>query len=125
MSGRVVHFEIPADDMKRAQDFYSSAFGWEVNEMPGFDYAGATTVPTDEQGMPKDAGAINGGMFPRKAPLDRPMITIDVEDIEKALATVKSLGGSTVTPKEPVGDMGYVAYFKDSEGNLVGMWQNA
>jgi hypothetical protein len=48
-----------------------------------------------------------------------------VEDIEKALATVESLGGSTVTPKEPVGDMGYVAYFKDSEGNLVGMWQNA
>ncbi len=34
MSGRVVHFEIPADDPARAQDFYWTAFGWDINAMP-------------------------------------------------------------------------------------------
>ena len=125
MSGRVVHFEIPADDMQRAQAFYSAAFGWQLQEMPGFEYAIATTTATDDQGQPRDPGAINGGMMPRKAPLDRPMITLAVDDIEESLAQVESLGGSTVVPKQAVGEMGFTAYFRDSEGNLVGMWQNA
>ena len=27
--------------------------------------------------------------------------------------------------KREVGDMGFVAYFKDTEGNVVGFWENA
>jgi len=38
---------------------------------------------------------------------------------------VQRLGGSTVSEKQPVGDMGFAAYFKDSEGNVLGLWQNA
>src|SRR5690625_2025713 len=33
--------------------------------------------------------------------------------------------GAVVEGKSPVGDMGYTAYFTDSEGNVVGLWQNA
>ncbi len=123
MSGRVVHFEIPADDVDRAREFYRSAFAWDINPMPEMDYTLVSTTPTNEQGMPADPGAINGGMFKREEQLTTPIITINVDDVDKALATIGSLGGSTVRPKEAIGDMGFAAYFKDSEGNLMGLWQ--
>ena len=53
------------------------------------------------------------------------MITIDVDDIDAALSKVESLGGKTVRPSEAVGQMGFAAYFTDSEGNLMGLWQTA
>jgi hypothetical protein len=125
MSAKVVHFEIPADDVARAQEFYRSAFDWTLNFMPELDYTSVTTTPTNDQGMPDEPGAINGGMFQRQKSLSTPIITIAVEDIDQALKTIGSLGGSTVSPKEPVADMGFAAYFKDSEGNVLGLWQNA
>ena len=56
---RLVHFELPADDVERAQTFYREAFGWQVNSMPGMGYALLTTTPTDEQGRPAAPGGIN------------------------------------------------------------------
>ena len=40
-----------------------------------------------------------------------------------ALARIESLGGMTVLGRQAVGDMGWAAYFKDVEGNLMGLWQ--
>lgn len=125
MSGKVVHFEIPADDVDRAEAFYRAAFGWNVNAMPDMGYTILSTTEADEQGMPATPGAINGGMMKREAPLTGPVITIDVEDIDAALKQVDALGGSTVLGRQAVGDMGFAAYFKDTEGNTLGMWQNA
>jgi len=125
MSGRVVHFEIPADDVGRAEEFYRSALGWNLTSMPDMGYTMVSTTPTDDQGAPKDPGAINGGMLKREGPVTSPVITIDVDDIDKALETINSNGGSTVQGKQSVMDMGYSAYFKDSEGNLMGLWQTA
>ncbi|MGI8626500.1 MAG: VOC family protein [Geodermatophilaceae bacterium] len=123
--GSVVHFEIPADDVSRAQDFYRQAFGWDVSEMPDMGYTILSTTKTDEQGMPTEPGAINGGMAKRGQPLTGPVITISVEDIDHALEQVEALGGSTVQGRQDVGGMGFTAYFKDTEGNTMGMWQNA
>jgi predicted enzyme related to lactoylglutathione lyase len=124
MSGRVVHFEIPADDLGRAQDFYRAAFGWNLSPMPDMNYTMVSTTPTTEQGMPTEPGAINGGMMQRQDPLNTPVITINVDDIDKTLDLIGTLGGSIVMAKQPVMDMGFTAYFKDSEGNLMGLWQN-
>lgn len=125
MTGRVVHFEIPADDMARASEFYRSAFGWEIGDVPGMDYAMLGTTPTEEGAGPKDPGAINGGMFKREGPMTAPTVVIDVEDIDKALEIVNGLGAETVVPRQPVMEMGFSAYFRDPEGNLIGLWQNA
>jgi predicted enzyme related to lactoylglutathione lyase len=122
---RVVHFELPADDMQRAQAFYQEAFGWTVNTVPGMGYALVNTTPTDASGHPQEPGGINGGMLGRQAPLVSPIITIEVEDIEQALARIAELGGSVLIGKQPVGDMGFSAYFIDSESNTVGLWQPA
>ena len=64
-------------------------------------------------------------MFARQGNVSTPVITIDVDDIDATLATIESRGGSTVEKKIPVGDMGFAAYFTDSEGNLLGLWQSA
>ncbi|WP_026877004.1 VOC family protein [Jiangella gansuensis] len=125
MSGQVVHFEIPADDLDRASGFYRAAFGWNLQPMPEVNYMIAGTTPADEQGVPTTPGAINGGLFRRGEPVDTPIITIDVDDIDAALASVESLGGSMVHPKQAVLDMGFAAYFRDTEGNVIGLWQNA
>ncbi len=125
MSGRIVHFEIPFDDGDRATNFYGTVFGWQAQPVPEMEYTMAMTGPVGDDGMPAEPGFINGGLFPRTDTLDRPLLTIDVEEIEAALEKVEANGGKTVEPKVAVGDMGFVAYFTDSEGNLIGMWQNA
>ena len=120
----VVHFEIPADDKDRANTFYQSAFGWTLTPMQDMDYTIAITTPSDEQtGMPSAPGAINGALFPRTDSLKTPIITIDVEDVDAALAQVESAGGSVAQAKDAVPGMGYYAYFNDTEGNIMGLWQ--
>jgi predicted enzyme related to lactoylglutathione lyase len=123
MSGRVVHFEIPFDDAERARAFYREAFGWTINEIPELRYDLVQTGPTDEHGFPAEVGYIGGGMLKRESPTDRPVITVDVDDIDAALTRIESLGGMTVLGRQDVGDMGWAAYFKDVEGNLMGLWQ--
>ena len=123
--GKVVHFEIPADDLSRAKKFYSTVFGWRMSEMPQMEYVMVGTTESDENGMPRQPGAINGGMLKRQDPVRYPVVTIDVESIDDALARVKKNGGQVVREKLPVGDMGVAAYFRDSEGNVIGLWQNA
>ncbi len=125
MMGKVVHFEIPADDPERAGNFYQKAFGWQINPMPEMNYTMVGTTPSDQNGMPKEPGAINGGMPKRGEPVKNTVITIAVDNIDAALKTIASLGGKEVGKKNAVGDMGWSAYFKDTEGNIVGLWQNA
>jgi uncharacterized protein len=121
----VVHFEIPAKDPKRASAFYTKAFGWTFNQFPNWEYWMIGTTPSDKNGMPKDAGSINGGMGKKGGSLQYPTVTISVADIDETLESVKKLGGKVSGKKSPVGDMGFTAYFTDTEGNVIGLWQNA
>jgi uncharacterized protein len=125
MAGRVVHFEVPYDDAERAGKFYADLFGWQVMPMPEMGYTIVATGPTDQESGPTEPGFINGGMFSRDEPTRGSNIVIDVDDIDATLAAVEHAGGKTQSGKQPVGDMGFAAYFTDCEGNLVGLWQNA
>jgi hypothetical protein len=124
MSGRVVHFEIPFDDGDRARAFYRDVFGWELMEMPEMSYTLVTTGPVDENGS-TEPGYINGGMLRRESPNEGPILVIEVDDIDAALATIEEQGGTTLLGRQPVGEMGWSAYFKDVEGNSMGLWQTA
>jgi predicted enzyme related to lactoylglutathione lyase len=126
MSRRVVHFEIPFDDGDRARAFYSEAFGWQVQQMPELDYTMAASGPMTESGMPSEPGFINGGMFRRSGDeITMPVITIDVGDIDAALQKIEELGGTVVQGRQAVADMGFTGYFRDTEGNVMGLWQTA
>ena len=123
---KVVHFEIPADDLDRAKNFYGSVFGWELQTVPmnEGEYTSVKTTDVDEQTqLPTEPGAINGGMFLRDERVTAPVITIDVEGIDDALKQVEAEGGTTVTPRTAIPGMGAFAYFKDPEGNVLGLWE--
>ena len=123
---KVVHFEIPAEDLERAKGFYASIFGWQLHTMPmaGGEYTTVVTTPVDEQTqMPTEPGAINGGMMQRDDRTPAPVITIDVGAIDDALTEIESAGGTTVTPRTAIPGMGAFAYLKDPEGNVLGLWE--
>ncbi len=121
----IVHFEIPADDPKRAGEFYNKAFGWDIQSMPEMQYTMISTTPSDENGMPKQPGAINGGMPKRNDMVKQTVVTVNVKSIDDSLAKIEKLGGKRMGDKMSVGEMGWAAYFRDTEGNVVGLWQNA
>jgi hypothetical protein len=93
--------------------------------MPGMGYVLVSTGPSGETG-PTEAGFINGGMLSRNdSPSPGPLVVVDVDSIDDALRQIGELGGETVVGKQPVGDMGFSAYVKDTEGNVVGLWETA
>ena len=73
--------------------------------------------------LPTEPGAINGGMMRRDESTPAPVITIDVEAIDVALKEIEAAGGTTVTPRTAIPGMGAFAYFKDPEGNVLGLWE--
>jgi uncharacterized protein len=125
MSGEVGHFEIPADNPERARKFYSTTFGWKLIPVPGMDYTMVNTGPADDKGMPKEPGYVGGGIAKRGGPIEHPVVTIMVDDISAAEKAIVKNGGKIIQPKQPIGDgsMGHTGYFKDSEGNIVGLYQ--
>lgn len=122
----VVHFEIPADDVARAKEFYRSVFDWQMQDMPEMNYTIVRTTEVDEATqMPTTAGAINGGLMSRSAEAPAPVLTIDVESVDQALKQVEAAGGRVVRERTEIPGMGAFAYFTDPEGNTLGLWENA
>lgn len=116
------------DDHARAKGFYSSAFGWELQDVDmggGMTYTTITTAPVDEQMRPTEPGAINGGLMHRSADAHAPVITITVDAIDDSLKRIEAGGGIVVQARTEIPNMGAFAYFKDPEGNVLGLWENA
>jgi predicted enzyme related to lactoylglutathione lyase len=82
---KVVHFEIPFDDKARAMKFYAATFGWKLMDMPEMHYVMAQSADVDEDQMPTEPGAINGGLFARPKEAPHPTLFIAVESIDEAL----------------------------------------
>ena len=122
---KVVHFEVPYDDLERAKKFYSEVFGWQFQAMPEMNYNIVRTVEVDERQMPKESGAINGGMYKRdEQSAKSPVIVISVKSIDESIAKMKALGGKVFRSKIQVGQMGHYAQVIDTEGNIIGIWEN-
>ncbi|MGP8125935.1 MAG: VOC family protein [Nitrososphaerales archaeon] len=120
----VVHFELPAKDPKRASAFYSKAFGWQFSQYPDFEYWRIGTTVSDKDGVPTSPGAINGGMGKKGGALKVLTVTIGVANIDATLKGVSKLGGKVVVKKQAItGGMGFTAYFSDTEGNVIGLYQ--
>ena len=121
---KVVHFEIPVDDVERARGFYGSVFEWGIVPMDDMQYTLVMTTPVDETTQsPTDPGAINGGLMHRSSDTPAPVITIQVGAIDESLKKIEAEGGSVVTPRTSMGEVGFFAYFKDTEGNVIGLFE--
>ncbi len=125
----VVHFEMPYEDRARMVDFYSKTFGWKTQlfgEEMG-NYTVVQTAETDDKGMLKENGRINGGLFKKSPENPNPSIVISVPDIKAAMEKVKAAGGkvSFTQNGEPLDIPGIGLYVGiiDTEGNRVSMLQ--
>ncbi len=120
---RVVHFEIHADDPQRAVNFYQSVFGWQVNKWEGpEDYWLVTTGPSTEPG-------INGAIMKRNLQIQGDSViayicTIGVSSVDDVTTKITANGGSIAVPKMAVPQVGWLAYYKDTEGNIFGAMQS-
>ncbi len=119
---RVVHFEIHAGDPARAIKFYENLFGWTFQKWEGpTEYWMVITGPDDQPG-------INGGLLQRRGELDGQAViayvcTVDVAAIDDSMAKAQANGGTIALPKMAIPGVGWLAYFKDTEGNIFGMMQ--
>jgi len=113
----IVHFDVPADDTKRAREFYSALFGWKFEAWPGMDFSLITTTNLD--GTP----GIGGGLGKRMDQSQRMMNFFGVPSIEAAMKDVARLGGKLITGKMPVPGIGYMATCIDTEGNSFGLFE--
>ena len=114
--GRIVHFEITADDVARARKFYE-IFDWEITDagMPGADY---WLAKTGEGGM-----GIDGAIMPRAYNAQPSIIWIGGGDLEATIARVVASGGSVRGEKQTVPGVGDTIYATDTEGNTFGIIQ--
>lgn len=113
--GRVVHFEIPADDPQRALEFYGKVFGWSAHKWEGpVDYWLLSTGDEDQPG-------IHGGLMPRSRPDETVVDTIGVDSVDESVRAIVSAGGEIIMPKTAIPGVGYLAYFRDTEGNTFGV----
>lgn len=129
---RVVHFEIHAADPQRAATFYRDVFGWEIQEwvIPGVELPDEHRywmVGTGDAGEP----GINGGLLFRRgaAPVDGQAVnafvcTVGVASVDESVAAALAAGGTLAVPKMPIKGVGWLAYAKDTEGNIFGMMQS-
>lgn len=114
---RVTNFEIPAGDPQQVMDFFSKTFGWKFTE---FDPGHYWMAETGEPGI----SGINGSVMKRRDPRQPIVNSILVEDIDATIEKIKANGGTIVVDKQAVHSFGWLAYFKDPDGNIHGIWQN-
>jgi len=130
-TGDVCWLEIPATDLARCQAFYKAVFGWEFNSPPG-----------QPEGMyaifSKPNTKLSGGLYHVKEEnLIQPKvdekgqgqatnrIVLRVTEVDAALKSIETAGGKIVTGKTAIGaGMGYYGSFRDTEGNINGVWSN-
>jgi uncharacterized protein len=120
---RIVHFEIQASQPQALADFYTELLGWSITKWEGADYWLIDTGPADRPG-------INGGLLPRSgaAPAEVQAVnafvcTAGVESLDETLTRATSLGATVALPKNAVPGVGWLAYIKDLDGNVLGLLQ--
>ena len=117
MNNRVVHFEIPCDNPEKTMDFFKGVFGWSFQQFGTEDYWSVVT------GDPNAPG-INGGLMKKRDPNQPVANSIEGENLDQYMVKVEQAGGQIVVPKMAVPTMGWLAYFKDPDGNIHGMFEN-
>jgi predicted enzyme related to lactoylglutathione lyase len=120
----IVHFEIPADNVKKLAEFYSELFGWKIQKMPGpTEYFSIETVPVNEKGEPVRPG-VNGGMMKRQNPEHKPVNYILVESVDGYVKKIIALGGKVIVPKMEVPGICWWALALDPEGNQFAIMES-
>ena len=115
---RLVHFEMNVKDVHKTIAFYEDVFGWKFEKWDGpMDYWLIMTGDERESG-------IDGGLGYEEEGFPKVINTIDVKNIDDTIKRIEKNNGEIIRPKHAVPGVGWLAYFKDSEGIMSGIMQN-
>ena len=112
--GDITHIDIPVTDLAKASTFYSTLFGWQIAEVPGFEGYPMWQAPNKISG---------GGLAPRSEGFEQPRSYVEVDSIDDTLAKVEASGGTVLMAKSPITDTSWWAIFEDPDGNHIGLYE--
>ncbi|HEU0224921.1 MAG TPA: VOC family protein [Steroidobacteraceae bacterium] len=120
---RIVHVEIQDSDPEVLARFYVALFGWKVSRWGDAPY---WLVDIGDAAQP----GINGGLLSRRGPppadgqsVNAFVCTVEVPSVDEYFAKAPQLGGKAALPKMPIPTVGWLAYVKDPDGNILGLMQ--
>ena len=112
--GDITHIDIPVSDFARATSFYSSLFGWDIQEVPGFEGYPMWQAPNKISG---------GGLAPRSEDFTAPRSYVEVDSIDDVIAQATKLGGKILMEKMEISPTSWWAVVEDTEGNAIGLYE--
>ncbi len=115
-------FEIPTDDLDRAQRFYEQVLDVQLRRM---DFGGGAMAVFPGGGKPNATGALVS-MAEHEPSVQGSIVYLGLDDIRPVLNRVDGHGGDVFVPRTELPDgIGWFAQIRDSEGNRIGLWSPA
>ncbi len=114
--GDITHIDIPVDDLAKATAFYSSLFGWQIAEQPGFAGYPMWQAPNQISG---------GGLAPRGEGFTQPRSYVEVDSIDETVEAAVAAGGEVAMAKQPVSETSWWAVIRDPDGNDIGLFEGS
>jgi uncharacterized protein len=120
-AGSFCWIELATTDQNSAKAFYTSLFGWAVNDSP--------MGPDDFYSMFKLAGRDTGAAYSmrkeQRAQGVPPnwMVYIAVENADQSVAKAAQAGGTVLSPAFDVMDAGRMAVIQDPAGAVFSLWE--
>ena len=112
--GDITHIDIPVADLGRAAGFYSTLFGWQIAEPPGFEGYPMWRAPNQISG---------GGLAPRSEGFTQPRSYVEVDSIDETLALARDHGAAVMMEKSAISETSWWAVIADPDGNAIGLYE--
>jgi len=116
MANPFVHVELQTNDPASAKKFYTSLFGWKLQDVP---------MPGGTYTMIDVGGGTGGGMMRNPIPgaPSHWLSYVAVDDIHASTKKVKELGAMVLVDVTEVGEFGWMSAFTDPTGATLAMWK--
>lgn len=118
MSGELVHFDIPVDDVEKMVGFYRSVMGWKIEKYDG-GASGGMEYYMVETGQESVQGGIGKKMMPEQSLVNYYNARDGLEAFNQR---VRDNGGTVMMEKMAVPGFGYFSMCMDPEGNPFAGW---
>ncbi len=122
MNNAISWFEIPTNDINRAQKFYEAIFG--ITMMPmDLPNIKMRMFPLDDMMTQVGGALVDSGGFHKASATDGPLIYLNGNpDLQNIIDKVEAAGGKIMMPKTEISpEYGFMAVFFDTEGNRIGL----
>jgi predicted enzyme related to lactoylglutathione lyase len=116
MANPFVHVELQTNDPASARKFYTSLFGWKLQDVP---------MPGGTYTMIDVGGGTGGGMMMNPVPgaPSHWLSYVAVDDIHASTKKAKELGAMILVDVTEVGEFGWMSVFTDPTGATLAMWK--